>query len=128
MPPEASSWAFGVFLKPWGPTSCRYSALERIRRSGSGATERPLATSWLMKLGSPKAANSSSSDAPWNWLGSNAVLGNTFRQPMAIERNRSVLAGALPWIRPSWFPREMYHGTSRPAAVNGSCARSIRPA
>ena len=80
-----------------------------------------------MKAGSPKAANSSSSDAPTKRPGSNAALGNTFRQPTAIARNRSVLAAALPWISPSWLPREMYHGTSSPAATNGAWARSIRP-
>ena len=98
-----------------------------IRRVGSGGTCRPLASSVWMKAGSPKAANSSSSEAPANRPGSKAALGSTFRQPMAIDRKRSVLAGALPWISPSWLPREMYHGTSSPAATNGAWARSIRP-
>ncbi len=39
----------------------------------------------------------------------------------------TLLAGALPCTSPSWLPRAMYHGTSRPAAVNGCCARSSRP-
>ena len=45
--------------------SLRYSTLETMWRSGSGATERPLASNWAMKVGSPKAANSSSADLPW---------------------------------------------------------------
>ena len=80
-----------------------------------------------MKVGSPKEANSSSAEAFSKRLGSNSALGNTFRHPTAIARKRSVLAGALPWTSPSWLPREMYHGTSSPAAVNGRWAASSRP-
>ncbi len=35
-----------------------------------------------------------------NCAGSSAADGKTFRQPVAIARKRSVLAGALPWIEP----------------------------
>ncbi len=112
--------------KPW-PIRLRYSRLERIRRSVSGATVLAPASSCWMNAGSPKEANSSSSEAPSKRLGSKAAFGNTFRHPVAIARKRSSLAGALPWTRPSWLPREMYHGTSSPAASNGRWAASSSP-
>ena len=80
-----------------------------------------------MNDGSAIWANTSLSEAFENRAGSTAADGNTFRQPTAIARNRSVLAGALPWISPSWLPREMYHGTLSPSAANGACARSRKP-
>ncbi len=80
-----------------------------------------------MYAGSPIRRNASLSSALANCAGSSAADGKTFRQPVAIARKRSVLAGALPWTRPSWLPRAMYHGTFSPCALNGFCARSSRP-
>ncbi len=132
MPREALSSAGGVAPKPCAlrlprAISARYSALEMIRRSGSGGTRRPPASSDEMNAGSLNWRNSAASSRPANAAGSISGFGNTFRQPVAITRKSSVLAGALPWIRPSWLPREMYQGTSSPAARNGTWARSIRP-
>ena len=70
-----------------------------------------------MNAGSLKRRNSALSSAPANSAGSTSGVGKTFRQPTAIARNRSVLAAALPWTRPSWLPREMYHGDVEPCGV-----------
>ena len=80
-----------------------------------------------MNAGSLIWRKTSLSSALANGAGSNAGDGNTFRQPVAIARKRSMLAGALPCMSPSWLPRAMYHGTFRPSAVNAFWARSIRP-
>ena len=109
------------------PTTSLYSVVESTRRSGSGGTLRPPASSVAMNDGSPIWRKTSLSSAFAKRAGSSAADGKTFRQPVAIERKRSVLAGALPWISPSWLPRAMYHGTFRPSAVNAFCARSSSP-
>ena len=80
-----------------------------------------------MNAGSLKRRKSALSSAPANSAGSTSGVGKTFRQPTAIARKRSVLAAALPCTSPSWLPREMYHGTSSPAASNGAWARSSSP-
>ncbi len=80
-----------------------------------------------MNAGSPKRRNSSVAEDPANGAGSKPWPGKTFRQPVTIARNSGSLAGALPWISPSWLPRASYHGTFSPSAVNGRCAASISP-
>jgi hypothetical protein len=101
--------------------------LETKARSGSGATFTAPPSSDAANDGWPICAKSCSALSPATLAGSNAADRRTYTQPVTIVRNSAELAEALPCTSPSWLPREEYHGTSRPAAVKGCCARSSSP-
>ena len=108
------------------PTSCALLGLGEIRRSGSAPRRgrwRPAGD----EAGTPKAADSSSSDAPGTGSGRTPCSGT----PSGSRWRSRGTGRCWPARCPASavvVPRAMYHGTSRPAAANGACSRSIRPA
>ena len=106
-----------------------------LRSRGCGGRD-PAGPSWpageqlpsrYFVAGRSSRENRASSRPARNAAGSITGVGNTFRQPVAIARMMSLLAGALPCTSPSWLPRAMYHGTFTPSAWNRFCARSSKP-